>query len=262
MWLPGFFRNSLKKVRTKTIKMGADTAIQTPTYNSSVIAKVVVEKNRILSDKLKSEEFPSLDFILIRPLLVFAFTDKSSLNVLDLGGGGGTHFHVVKKLISKKVSLKWAVVETPQMAIAGQNEFKDELTYFTKTNEAIEHLGTADIALASGVLQYLEDPIQGLRDLMNCNANFMFITRTALADDESTHKTIHSTRLKDNGPGPLPNEYDDQRVEYPLTIVSKNLFVNTISEKYSIICEILEDQSVHQINGIHIHQYGYLCELK
>jgi putative methyltransferase (TIGR04325 family) len=262
MKLARVLKDSVKNVKVRVSKTRMDIPSQAPTYNSSIIAKVVVDKNKTLSDKLKSGEFPSLDFILIRPLLVFALTEKKSLNVLDLGGGGGTHYHVVKKILSKEVNMNWAVVETPHMIAAAQNVFKNDLTYFAGINEAIEYLGVVDIVLASGVLQYLEDPIQGLRDLMNCNPDYIFITRTALTTNESSLRAIHKTRLKDNGPGPLPETYDDVEIQYPLTVVSKNLFVNTISEKYKIICEILEDSFVHKIDGTDIHQYGYLCERK
>ena len=252
----------MKKTNASKLSTEENSHIEIPTYNSSLIAKVVVDKNKALSDKLKSEEITSLDFILLRPLLLFALIKQDSLKVLDLGGGGGTHYHVTRNLINKNLNLKWAVVETPHMAEAAQNIFNEELHFFTSIEKAIGALGEVDLALASGVFEYLEDPILGLRELMSSNADFMFITRTSLTENSSTLRAIQSSRLKDNGPGPLSDEYDDVEIRYPITVVNRDLFIKTISEKYKIICEIIEDKFVHKIDGNVIHQYGYLCKLK
>jgi len=262
MWLVNAFLTLIKKTNTSNSHAEENFHLEIPTYNSSLIAKVVVEKNKVLSDKLKSEEIVSLDFILLRPLLMFAFIEKYSLKVLDLGGGGGTHYHVTRNFLDKDLNLEWAVVETPHMVAAAQNIFDKELSFFPSIDKAIGALGEADVALASGVFEYLEDPILGLRELMTSNANFMLITRTSLTANNSTLRTIQASRLKDNGPGPLSDEYDDVEIRYPITVVNKDLFTKTICEKYKIVCEIIEDKFVHNIDGNVIHQYGFLCKLK
>ena len=94
---------------------------------------------------------------------------------------------------------------------------------------------------------------------IDLNADVIFITRTALTDNSSTLKVIQKSRLKDNGPGSLPDDFQDSEIQYPLTVVNKELFIKTLSKKYMIICEIEEDRDVHEINGQSVNQYGFLC---
>jgi putative methyltransferase (TIGR04325 family) len=230
-----------------------------PTYDSSLIAKVVVEKNIKLVDMLETGSTPKLDFILLRPLLIFALTQKKKLNVFDLGGGGGTHYHVTRKLIDSDIKLKWAVLETPSMVAESEVISNQELSFFSEYSPAISFLESIDVALASSVFQYLDDPIKQLIKFIDLNADVIFITRTALTEDDSTLKVMQKSRLKDNGPGPLPENFEDSEIQYPLTVVGKELFIKTLSEKYKIVSEIEEDQDVHKIEGHSINQYGFLC---
>ena len=120
-------------------------------------------------------------------------------------------------------------------------------------------MGNIDVALASSVFQYLSDPIEQLIKFINLNADVIFITRTALTDRNSTLKIMQKSRLKNNGPGSLPENFEDSEIQYPLTVVSKKLFINTLSEKYTVLTEIEEDRDVHRIDGHSVHQYGFLC---
>jgi len=232
---------------------------ESPTYDSSLIAKVVVQKNIKLVDMLETGSTPKLDFILLRPLLIFALTQKRKLNVFDLGGGGGTHYHVTRKLMDNKIKLKWAVLETPSMVAEAEAISNQELSFFSEYSPAVSFLESIDVALASSVFQYLDNPIKQLMKFTDLNADVVFITRTALTDDNSTLKVMQKSRLKDNGPGSLPENFQDSEIQYPLTVVSKDLFIKTLSEKYIIISEIEEDRDVHKIDGHSVNQYGFLC---
>jgi putative methyltransferase (TIGR04325 family) len=253
-----WFRTLTKSFGVKEL-LASPGQQETSTYDSGLIAKVVVEKNVKLTEKLESHSTPKLDFVLLRPLLVFALIQKKKINVFDLGGGGGTHYHITRKLINNENKLKWAVLETPSMVAKARSISNEELSFFSEYSHALEFLGNIDVALASSVFQYLRDPIEELIKFINLGAEFIFITRTALTDQNSTLRVIQKTRLKDNGPGSLPKNFQDSEVQYPLTVVNKNLFMDTLSEKYSIVSEIEEDRAVHEINGHLVNQYGFLC---
>jgi putative methyltransferase (TIGR04325 family) len=232
---------------------------ESSTYDSRLIAKVVVQKNIKLLDMLETRLIPKLDFILLRPLLVFALTQKKKLNVFDLGGGGGTHYHITRKMIDSDIKLKWAVLETPSMVAESEVISNQELSFFSEYSPAVSFLESIDVALASSVFQYLDNPIEQLMKFTDLNAEVIFITRTALTDDDSTLKVMQKSRLKDNGPGPLPENFQDSEIQYPLTVVGKEHFIKTLSEKYKILSEIEEDRDVHRIDGHSINQYGFLC---
>jgi putative methyltransferase (TIGR04325 family) len=253
-----WFKTLTKSFSAKEL-LASSNQRESPTYDSSLIAKVVVEKNIKLTEILDLNSTPKLDFILLRPLLVFALIQKKKFNVFDLGGGGGTHYHVTRKIINDEIKLKWAVVETPSMVAESDSISNQELSFFSEYSHAVEFLDNIDVALASSVFQYLSDPIEELIKFINLNAEVIFITRTALTDKNSTLRVIQKSRLKDNGPGSLPENFQDSEVQYPLTVVNKNLFIKTLSEKYTIVSEIEEDRAVHEINGHLVNQFGFLC---
>jgi putative methyltransferase (TIGR04325 family) len=235
---------------------------QIQTYNSDLLANVVVAKNQLLVKYLSEHEIPSLDIIYLRPLLIFSLIQEKSLNVLDLGGGGGTHFHVARKFLNPDIKLRWAIVETNSMVEEAKIISSNDLSFFDNIKDARAFLQSIDIGLASGVFQYLKNPIDGLIDFMNSGAKFIFISRTALTQNISELSMIQKTRLKDNGPGSLPEGISDAEVSYPVKFVNKELFIKTLSSQYRIICEIEEEKNVYEIDGHIINLYGFLCERK
>jgi putative methyltransferase (TIGR04325 family) len=255
----GLFKKPSKEVNEARAKLKKS---EEPTYNSKKIAQVVVAKNKQLKDELNSTAHPKLNFILLRPLIVFALKKDRKLGVLDLGGGGGTHYLVARKCISSEVELQWAVVETPAMVTEAQCLSNSELSFFESLDSAAKHLDTIDIAIASGVFPYFEDPLRALSEFLDVGAEFILITRTALSNSTEALKEIQTSRLKDNGPGDLPAGFEDEEIRYPATIVSKIAFKNILERDYEIICEIEEDKSVHRIGQVTIDQYGFLCRKK
>jgi putative methyltransferase (TIGR04325 family) len=254
----GLFRKSIQTNK------GAFGANQLPnaTYNSKRIAEVVVAKNKQLRADLHEREYPILNFVLLRPLIAFSLTKNQKLRVFDLGGGGGTHYLVVRRFIDSGIKLEWAIVETPAMVAEAQSLCEPELSFFDNSDSASRHLGTIDIAIASSVFQYLQDPIDALEDFLNLEAQFLFITRTALTNAAEPIFEIQKSRLKDNGPGRMPDCFEDEEIRYPLTVVNKDTFTRILETKYEIICEIEEDRSVHKIGNITVDQFGFLCKKK
>ena len=235
---------------------------QSPTYDSLKLAQVVVAKNQRLIEILNAQGSPSLDYVLLRPLIIFALCRKKSLNIFDLGGGGGTHFHIARKFIGSDIKLKWAVLETSTMATEAKPISNSELSFFSDYKQAQNFLQNVDLALASSVFQYLDSPIKRLVEFMNLKAEFIFITRTALTNSTLELREIQKSRLKDNGPGQLPAGFEDSEIQYPLTVVNRELFIKTLTTQYDILCEIEEDKAVHKIGDHIINQYGYLCVRK
>jgi hypothetical protein len=136
------------------------------------------------------------------------------------------------------------------------------LSFFDNSDSASKHLGTIDIAIASSVFEYLNDPLDALEDFLDLGAKYIFITRTALSHSVAPIVEVQKSRLKDNGPGRMPNGFVDEEINYPLTVVNIHLFRKTLETKYEIICEIEEDRSVHRIGTVIVDQFGFLCRKK
>ena len=251
-----------KVLHEPTVNSKRDERINVPTYNSRLIADVVVAKNQKLIEDLNSQDFITLNQVLLRPLIMFALMQKKEIKVLDLGGGGGTHFHVTRNFLDHQVKLKWAVVETEAMVSSAKVISHPQLEFFTDLNKAVKYLGGVDFALASSVLQYFPDPFDGLNKLLNAKAQYVLITRTALLDDDKIIHHLQKSKLSDNGPGKMPSQFKDMEVEYPVTFVSRKKFILTLQNYYEVICEFEEDQAVHKVNNQIINQYGFLCRRK
>ena len=160
------------------------------------------------------------------------------------------------------LKLNWAVVETPAMVNEAQTFNEPELNFFETSDSAAKHLGSIDVAIASSVFQYLENPLNSLTDFLNLEAQYIFITRTALSNSEKTLSEVQKSRLKDNGPGKMPSGFEDEEISYPLTVVNRNAFKEILEAKYEIVCEIEEDKAVHRIGTETVYQFGFLCRKK
>lgn len=254
------FSSFSRKLGTKSITQPGPSNNKSATYDDKSLTDVIVSKNRILKESLEDKKGYNLNFVLLRPLIAFLNINKTEIHVLDLGGSAGTHFFIARRFLSKIEKFKWAVIETPSLVEAAKVFENEELQFFVEIESAKKHLGKIDLILASSVFQYMQDPLGELEKIINLDANWLFITRTALSKNESTSTHIQKSRLKDNGPGPLPIGYVDREVEYPITIVNKLEFKKIIQTKYKILFEIEEDKKVHKFDGLDIDQWGFFCE--
>lgn len=79
-------------------------------------------------------------------------TNDSSL--LDFGGNVGTHYSQYRSYLDLPDAMRWTVFDLPEIVRVGKKNRKDKHLSFT---DDLANCPTADIVLASGVLQYIED---------------------------------------------------------------------------------------------------------
>lgn len=94
--------------------------------------------------------------------LIMAGASKSDvIDVLDFGGALGRHFFSVRNSLPSDLKVKWTVWETPTMAETGKHHFeRPDLQFVSSPDELAP---TYDLALASGSLQYADQPWEMLR---------------------------------------------------------------------------------------------------
>lgn len=104
--------------------------------------------------------------------------------VLDFGGGLGARFFNLNRLVRAEA---WRVVELPGTAAVGASEYADGTLAFGT------ELERADVVLATGSLQYVEDPYRTLRALAAC-APYLVIDRLPLIErDRLTIQRVDPT---------------------------------------------------------------------
>lgn len=85
--------------------------------------------------------------------------------VFDWGGNVGIKYFAYRKYLSYPASLTWLVSDVPAVVAAGEEIGRREAATGLRFTTALDELANADILLAAGALQYIEDPIRLLRAL-------------------------------------------------------------------------------------------------
>jgi putative methyltransferase (TIGR04325 family) len=144
------------------------------------------------------------------------------VRVLDFCGAAGAHYKLARHILPASISLDWLVVETPEMVAQASSVFSSgELRFSTSSD-----MQGADLLHLSGVLQYLADPMGTLAVLLATRPRQILISRMSLGNDEVT---IQRSRLKDNGPGPLPSGVKDREVRYPHTSLRMDAILQSLA---------------------------------
>jgi putative methyltransferase (TIGR04325 family) len=226
-------------------------------YQLQAIVDVVIAKTIVARDKMLDTQSVGLETL--RPLIALgAMTAGPTIRVVDFGGGAGHHYFLARTALGAGVDLRWSVVETPAMVASARSQLTDRsLSFFSSTREAAEHLGQVDLVFSSSALQYTPDPLLSLREILAVRAEHVFITRTALSTLSETISMVQTSRLANNGPGPLPDGFSDRQVQYPVTFLPKALFQSTLQEAYAIRFEIEEEQAVFRLRGRNISHHGF-----
>jgi len=166
-------------------------------------------------------------------------------------------------LYGQDVDLHWHVVETSAIVNEArgrlENSESSKLKFYDNIESAAKDFGKIDMVFTSGVLQYVPEPCEYLRRLVELGASFLFITRTALANNGPDKIIIQNSYLRSNGPGPLPLGVTDCILSYPVTFVPQENFEQILRSKYLIELKIAEDKSAYRAAGEPIDMYGYFC---
>ena len=230
-------------------------------YEDLYLIQTIIQKNIVYRELLSKNN--TQDLSIFTALFPFSLIEKSNfLNILDFGGGGGSHYEQSKTLLPKSISLNWVVVETKPMVFAAKSLSTNSLKFFYSITDAKKYLNNIDIILSNSSLPYCEDPLKILHQLINLDAKYIYITRTPLLENNQTIISVQTSNLSDNGPGPLPDGFINKKIKYPITFINKYEFETILKIKYDIKIIILEDYLTHKINNTKISRYTYFCVAK
>ena len=159
-------------------------------YDAPAILAKVVEATRAVVQGRAEYERDTVVFTersyshpLLAWLLYVASRSDLHLRVVDFGGALGSSYFQHRSALAHLAELKWCVVEQPHFVIAGRTEFEDaRLSFSDSLDEAIDRV-KPNVVLLSGVLQYLEYPLEYLENLLSKGVKFILIDRTAAQFD-------------------------------------------------------------------------------
>lgn len=235
-------------------------------YSTEDLVRVVQRKTVHLRDSLVSSDRLLARHEDTRCLLAIMEArhengSEGPVHVLDFGGACGAQYFVTK-VHFPRVPFRWNVVETPDMVRMGKQIFEgEELRFHSSIDAACLESPQFDLAVSSACLQYLPDPLAGLRSLMAARARRLVLSRNGLAPGDRSLFTIQRSMLSHNGVGKLPEGIRDMKIEYPASFVKKAEFEAVIRTKYDIRMEFDEGASF-QLPNITVPLVGYFCGIQ
>jgi len=234
-------------------------------YEQEALVNVVFEKTKRYRDLLHAQKPLEIDLTNVRTPLGLSLALKDVVNemrVIDFGGACGAHYFIAKALFGERMKLHWYVVETSTMARKGKELENDELRFFDDLSKARTEMGQPDLLFSSGTLQYVADPYVTLKDLTECRARYIFLTRWGLTTGDKELVCVQESKLSSNGPGPLPDGMMDGVTRYPMVAVRKSRVEQILTEKYEIRMQFNEDKGAYRLDEYQVDMYGYFGEAR
>jgi putative methyltransferase (TIGR04325 family) len=173
----------------------------------------------------------------------------NKLCVLDFGGSLGTSYFQNKDFLSPNIDIRWCIVEQQNFVECGKSYFQTENLLFFDTIEDCLKENKPNVILLSSVLQYIENPKQLIKKLINYNINYIIIDRTPVSINNDDMITVQQ----------VPKEI--YNASYPCRIFSKNKLLNEF-RKYKIITEFNNGITADTIiNNTNVSWNGYLLQI-
>ena len=255
-------KNPPKLIRFNSFEDALTSSKSNGYANIDLIAHVL-KKNILFRDDIANNNQLTDQAIRVMPALIASF-NITQFNVLDFGGGGGAHFNALRSILRMNKNILWCVVETEDMVLGAQQcgLENENLRFFSTLKDAKACAGSFDLVFTSSALQYCENPVETLKQLISLRAKYIYITRTPFINGVENFITIQKSRLGDNGPGPNPGDFSEQDVYYPITYLSKDYFLETLLEKYELRFEFKESAGIMLIDGLAVEMPSFFATIR
>jgi len=160
-------------------------------------------------------------------------TDETT-GVLDFGGACGIHFKLASLLFPEH-KFRWAVIETPAMAKRAKVLETDWLRFFEDIASAQRWLGGVALMNSNSALQYVEDPLQTLKELLELSPEVALWERMMLSNTQ-TQTDRQRSMLFDHGPGASLPGFRNRPVVQKITRLSRADFLSHHEAQYRLRC--------------------------
>ena len=159
-------------------------AISTGYSEENILTKVFDTTKKVVDGDVAFErdgvafEIADYSWPLLSNLLWVASLKDGNLRVLDFGGALGSTFNQNKKFF-QGLNVHWHIVEQGNYVSVGNEHFKnDKLDFYLDIFQCVRS-NNIDIALFSGVLEFVPDPYEKLLNVINSSIDYVIIDRSA-----------------------------------------------------------------------------------
>ena len=111
-------------------------------------------------------------------LMFAAAQNNGNLNVVDFGGSFANSYFQNKKFLDSLKSVQWRVVEQKSVVDAGSRHLAcQEISFHSDLHQCLQN-NLPNMVLLSSVLQYLENPVDFLAQLLKYKVSLIVLDRT------------------------------------------------------------------------------------
>jgi putative methyltransferase (TIGR04325 family) len=168
------------------------------------------------------------------------------LHVLDFGGGCGFHYFTAKRAFN--VAMRWAVVETPTMAVQANEIANAQFEVYETLEKAASSLGRIDLVHTSGAVQYVPHPMVTLSALVALRANYVMLARFPVWHGPLLFG-VQTSPLAANGLGPMPPDVPDRLVRYPVAFPNIGATLGMFKQGYDLIVSLPSPTASYSVRG-------------
>ncbi len=233
-------------------------------YENIDLINLVIEKTINYSKQIY--ESNHCDISDLSPLISMSMIYSNSINVIDWGGGAGSHFYAVQKILPPGVKINWCVIETKTMVEQCKKRICEPgLHFYEHLDEAKIFLNNQiDLVFSNSALQYSSEPLSTIRSLIELQPENIFITRTPFSDFEDKMYFVQSSVIIGNGPGQSYSGSIDinQKVKYPLVIVNYQKVLDLLENDFNIKLSWSENNKAFKSKNVKIQTMGLMASKK
>ena len=170
-------------------------------------------------------------------LVILAF-NRPALEITDFGGGTGD---LGIELLDVLPASKYTVVENPTLVALMHGKAAVKFTTAMPPE--------CDVFFTSSTIQYIDDPMAVLKEGLGGARLAAVLARNSFSEVESFH--VQRSWLFDNGTGPIPPGYSNQRISYPHRTIRESA-VMKLAHELGFRCQ----SRLEEISGSRGDSYG------
>lgn len=219
-------------------------------YEDSELVEIITLKTKLNRHRLTEEPSFGNSSLSTLTAILYICQQYDLINVIDLGGGTGLQYHMIRPWVNEKTKINWCVVESKALTAKCQPLFStEELSFSDNLEKTIGKKDQIHLIFCSGVIQYLPKPYETLNVIARSNSTYLLFSRMCFSRQNNDLIILQKSQLSENGFGPMPPGFKDREIYYPQTSVQKDKFFNILSSKYKILFTFNDD------SGVHHHQF-------
>lgn len=176
--------------------------------------------------------------------LMAAAKAEGGLKILDFGGALGSTYFNFRPLLAGMEGLQWGVIEQEHFVKFGQEKLVDKrLSFYTTPSAYRSTIGAPDLALFSASIQYLENYVQIISEVISLSPKMVVLDRVPILRDRGAQKKVLVQKVSE----PI------YEASYPCWAFNRDEFLGHFRDYRLVleaVCEDVVDKEVEYLSFV------------